>query len=52
MAKSPLAPAQFPTLPNVAGVRFGTLAAGIKYQNRSDVMLAEHSQKVEQMVGY
>ncbi|MDA8648027.1 bifunctional glutamate N-acetyltransferase/amino-acid acetyltransferase ArgJ [Rhodobacteraceae bacterium] len=41
MAKSPLAPAQFPTLPNVAGVRFATLAAGIKYQNRSDVMLAE-----------
>ena len=41
MAKSPLAPAQFPMLPNVAGVRFGTLAAGIKYQNRSDVMLAE-----------
>ena len=41
MVKSPLAPAQFPTLPNVAGVRFGTLAAGIKYQNRSDVMLAE-----------
>ena len=41
MAKSPLAPAQFPALPNVAGVRFGTLAAGIKYQNRSDVMLAE-----------
>ena len=41
MAKSPLAPAQFPTLPNVAGVRFGTLAAGIKYQNRPDVMLAE-----------
>ena len=41
MAKSPLAPAQFPTLPTVAGVRFGTLAAGIKYQNRSDVMLAE-----------
>jgi glutamate N-acetyltransferase / amino-acid N-acetyltransferase len=41
MAKSPLAPAQFSALPNVAGVRFGTLAAGIKYQNRSDVMLAE-----------
>ena len=41
MAKSPLAPAQFPALPNVAGVRFGTLAAGIKYQNRPDVMLAE-----------
>ena len=41
MAKSPLAPAQFPTLPNVAGVRFSTLAAGIKYQNRSDVMLVE-----------
>ena len=41
MAKSPLAPAPFPALPNVAGVRFGTLAAGIKYQNRPDVMLAE-----------
>ena len=41
MAKSPLAPAQFPALPNVAGVRFGTLAAGIKYQNRPDVMVAE-----------
>ena len=41
MAKSPLAPAQFPALPNVAGVRFGTFAAGIKYQNRPDVMLAE-----------
>ena len=41
MAESPLAPAQFPALPNVAGVRFGTLAAGIKYQNRPDVMLAE-----------
>lgn len=41
MAKSPLAPAQFPALPHVAGVRFGTLAAGIKYQNRPDVMLAE-----------
>ena len=41
MAKSTLAPAQFPALPNVAGVRFGTLAAGIKYQNRPDVMLAE-----------
>lgn len=41
MAKSPLAPAQFPALPNVAGVRFGTLAAGIKYQHRPDVMLAE-----------
>ncbi len=41
MAKSPLAPAQFPALPNMAGVRFGTLAAGIKYQNRPDVMVAE-----------
>ncbi len=41
MAKSPLAPAQFPSLPNVAGVRFSTLATGIKYQNRPDVMLAE-----------
>lgn len=38
---SPLAPASFPDLPDVAGVRFATLAAGIKYQGRTDLMLAD-----------
>lgn len=36
---SPLAPAQFPTLPPIKGVSFAAKAAGIKYQNRKDVML-------------
>ena len=37
---SPLAPAQFPDLPPVAGVTFATAAAGVKYADRRDVMLA------------
>ena len=37
---SPLAPAAFPRLPAVAGVRFATAEAGIKYKNRRDVLLA------------
>lgn len=37
---SPLAPASFPDLPTIAGVQFGTAMAGVKYQNRTDVMLA------------
>lgn len=37
---SPLAPAEFPVLPAIAGVRFATAAAGVKYQGRHDVMLA------------
>jgi glutamate N-acetyltransferase / amino-acid N-acetyltransferase len=36
---SPLAPAAFPTLPHIAGVEFAAIEAGIKYQNRKDVML-------------
>ena len=38
---SPLAPAQFPDLPQIDGVTFATAAAGVKYQGRTDVMLAE-----------
>ncbi len=38
---SPLAPAAFPALPEIAGVRFAALAAGVRYANRTDVMLAE-----------
>jgi glutamate N-acetyltransferase/amino-acid N-acetyltransferase len=40
-AVSPLAPAQFPDLPVIDGVRFATVAAGVRYQKRTDVMLAE-----------
>jgi glutamate N-acetyltransferase/amino-acid N-acetyltransferase len=41
MAKtSPLAPPSFPDLPAIAGVRLATAAAGIRYQNRTDVLLA------------
>ncbi len=39
---SPLAPAGgFPPLPVIDGVRFGAAAVGVKYQDRTDVMLAE-----------
>ncbi|SMR82497.1 glutamate N-acetyltransferase [Aliiroseovarius halocynthiae] len=38
---SPLAPARFPDLPVIAGARFSAVAAGVKYQDRLDVMLAE-----------
>ncbi|MEX0337575.1 MAG: bifunctional glutamate N-acetyltransferase/amino-acid acetyltransferase ArgJ [Arenibacterium sp.] len=37
---SPLAPSAFPDLPVINGVRFATTAAGVKYQGRTDVMLA------------
>ena len=36
---SPLAPARFPELPAVGGVRFATAACGIKYSGRTDVLL-------------
>jgi glutamate N-acetyltransferase/amino-acid N-acetyltransferase len=36
---SPLAPAQFPNLPLIKGAEFAAIGAGIKYQNRKDVML-------------
>lgn len=36
---SPLAPARFPTLPRIAGAEFAAAEAGVKYQNRKDVML-------------
>jgi glutamate N-acetyltransferase / amino-acid N-acetyltransferase len=37
---SPLAPARFPDLPPVEGVRLATAAAGIRYAGRADVLLA------------
>jgi glutamate N-acetyltransferase/amino-acid N-acetyltransferase len=41
MPVSPLAPASFPQLDPIAGVRLAAYAAGIRYQGRDDVMLAE-----------
>nr|WP_217372094.1 bifunctional glutamate N-acetyltransferase/amino-acid acetyltransferase ArgJ [Ruegeria arenilitoris] len=35
-----MAPAAFPDLPVIAGLRFATVAAGVRYQGRTDVMLA------------
>ncbi len=40
-AVSPLAPASFPDLPVIEGVTFATAAAGVKYKDRTDVMLAK-----------
>jgi glutamate N-acetyltransferase / amino-acid N-acetyltransferase len=40
-AVSPLAPARFPLMPVIAGVRFSALAAGLKYKGRKDLLLAE-----------
>ena len=41
---SPLAPKTIPDMPPVAGVRLATAAAGIRYQGRTDVMLAVFDQ--------
>ncbi len=38
---SPLAPKAFPDIPVIDGVRFSTIAAGVRYKGRTDVMLAE-----------
>ncbi|MEC7258376.1 MAG: bifunctional ornithine acetyltransferase/N-acetylglutamate synthase, partial [Pseudomonadota bacterium] len=40
LAVSPLAPASFPDLPVISGVRFASAEAGVRYKNRTDVMLA------------
>ena len=39
--RSPLAPKSFPRLPEIAGVRLGAAACGLRYKGRTDVMLAE-----------
>lgn len=41
MTISPLAPACFPDLPVINGARFAAGSAGVKYKDRTDVMLAE-----------
>ncbi|MBI6629354.1 bifunctional glutamate N-acetyltransferase/amino-acid acetyltransferase ArgJ [Pontibaca salina] len=40
LPRSPLAPASFPDLPVIEGVRFASVAAGVRYTGRTDVMLA------------
>jgi glutamate N-acetyltransferase / amino-acid N-acetyltransferase len=40
-AVSPLAPAGFPALPPLSGVRLAACAAGIRYTGRDDLMLVE-----------
>ncbi|MDF9304169.1 bifunctional glutamate N-acetyltransferase/amino-acid acetyltransferase ArgJ [Tritonibacter mobilis] len=40
LPRSPLAPAVFPDLPEIGGLRFAATAAGVRYQGRTDVMLA------------
>jgi glutamate N-acetyltransferase / amino-acid N-acetyltransferase len=37
---SPLAPKKYPELPIVEGVRFATIAAGVRYVGRTDVLMA------------
>jgi glutamate N-acetyltransferase/amino-acid N-acetyltransferase len=39
-AISPLAPTHVPDMPAIAGVKLATAAAGIRYKNRTDVLLA------------
>jgi glutamate N-acetyltransferase / amino-acid N-acetyltransferase len=41
LPQSPLAPSKFPDLPVISGVRFATVAAGVRYSGRTDVMLAQ-----------
>lgn len=40
-AVSPLAPARFPELPPIAGVRLAACEAGVRYKGRTDLMLVE-----------
>src|ERR1700740_2224231 len=39
-AISPLAPTDVPAMPEIAGVKLATAAAGIRYKGRTDVLLA------------
>tara|TARA_A100001037_G_scaffold276158_1_gene275231 strand:- start:10999 stop:12270 length:1272 start_codon:yes stop_codon:yes gene_type:complete len=43
LTRSPLARGRFPRIPEVQGVRLSSVAAGVRYRGRKDVMLAELS---------
>ncbi len=44
---SPLAPKKYPVLPPIGGVRFATIAAGVRYAGRTDVMMALFDEPAE-----
>ncbi|WP_374765068.1 bifunctional glutamate N-acetyltransferase/amino-acid acetyltransferase ArgJ [Yunchengibacter salinarum] len=44
LKRSPLAPAQFPTLLPVPGIELGAIAAGLRYKGRLDLMLARFAE--------
>jgi len=41
MTVSPLAPARFPTMAKIAGLRLSAIAGGLRYKGRPDLFLAE-----------
>ncbi len=41
LQRSPLAPADFPVLPPLAGARLAAAACGVRYKNRADVCMIE-----------
>ena len=43
---SPLAPTSVPDMPAIPGVKLATAAAGIKYANRTDVLLVDRKSVV------
>jgi len=45
MVKSPLAPATFPELPDIAGITLATAPAAIKYSGRDDLLLVVFSEQ-------
>jgi glutamate N-acetyltransferase / amino-acid N-acetyltransferase len=48
---SPLAPESFPDLPVIEGVMFAAAQAGVRYQGRTDVMLAQLVHRARTMAG-
>jgi N-acetylglutamate synthase/N-acetylornithine aminotransferase len=48
---SPLAPKSYPEMPAIDGVRFATGAAGIRYKDRTDVLLVLMSEGTQAAEG-
>ena len=46
-AVSPLAPTHYPSLPPIAGVKLATAEAGIRYKNRTDVLLVHLAESTQ-----
>ncbi len=44
---SPLAPAGFPSLPRIAGVRLAVAESGVRYKQRSDLLIIEAAPKTQ-----